>query len=695
MDLWVVAAAAGAGCLAKYWNLISKNGDGSCHSSLEDSCFETPGSPSYPFTFPKQARIDEFGKNVSLDKGALGENSSELNIVDGPFTGEVASNRGLSNEKMRHFQNYDKRDVLSLLNFAVSISPYDDNFRGVGGGVEQSSDIVGNHGLLLPDSSVEVVPIRSSSGHKTFLRAKGLSGRIVRPLSSLESCFMAQIYKEHAETEEYVFSSPSSLSTAARSLLVSNGSRIISRANNDLFSASVGSKDHRLHKEDGQVKDGNVFQVPSLPEIGFVNDAKRIKFNAFIGRSQRLSSSNDVLSGKRIIQCDATFLFSLGISFGMITSIMGNKREIDKLRELLKQSENLVQDLQEELEMKDSMTVKELHNENYGSQDTCDHSSYDKELNDFSPEKHIDNSPRIDSTESNDQKVEQSSESMSKIEAELEAELERLGLDMNASSLERKLSELVELDPDFVADFAQGELRDDMVSGNGFVDQKSSNDAIDPEPLPENYAVLPHELSLRLHEVIQSQLEQRVKELEIALENSQRKVLILESEHEEYFQKASYFTGDNEDCDPMSQPLILNLSGEALDAYNEAYEELIKINDSEETSPSGILDNDHKEGSSSHDWHMLGVQHDEANGSSTCSTFNGGMSREFSTSKVTMLEGQSSSMYELDGTEDESCGFDGEMEQQLIKQIVERTKKGSPVLKNAQRILYSMDEDKH
>lgn len=129
----------------------------------------------------------------------------------------------------------------------------------------------------------------------------------------------------------------------------------------------------------------------------------------------------------------------------MITSIMANKREIDKLRELLKQNENLVQDLQEELEMKDSMTVKELQNENYGSLDTLDHSSYDKELNEFSPEKHVDNSPRIDSKESYHQKVEQSLESMSKIEAELEAELERLGLDMNASSLEGKLSELVEV----------------------------------------------------------------------------------------------------------------------------------------------------------------------------------------------------------------------------------------------------------
>lgn len=240
---------------------------------------------------------------------------------------------------------------------------------------------------------------------------------------------------------------------------------------------------------------------------------------------------------------------------------------------------------------------------------------------------------------------------------------------------------LLQLDPEFVADFAQGELQANMVGGNDLVHSKSNEDASDQTPLPANYAVLPHELSLRLHEVIQSQLEQRVNELEIALENSQRKVWLLESKHEGYLQKASSFSkgSENDDCDLMSQPLILNLSGEALDAYNEAYEDLVKINDSEENSPLGIHDSsDHKEGSHSHDWHELGVEHSGANGSS----------------KVTMLEGHNSSIYDLDGTEDESCGFDdSEVEQQLIRQIVERAKKSSPVLKNAQRMLYSMDED--
>ncbi|KAJ1421819.1 hypothetical protein SESBI_13457 [Sesbania bispinosa] len=379
---------------------------------------------------------------------------------------------------------------------------------------------------------------------------------------------------------------------------------------------------------------------------------------------------------------------------------------MDKLRELLKQTGNLVQDLQEELEMKDSMTVKELHSENYGSQDTCDHSFCDKELSGFSPEKHMDNSPIIDCEESYDQKEKESSESMSKIEAELEAELERLGLNMNESSPERTLSELVELDPDFVADFAQGELQTDTIGGKDFV--YPNEDDSDAMICPMNYAVSPYELSLRLHEVIQSRLEERVEELEVALQNSQRKLQFMESEHEGHSQKyfpshgqASSLTKGNlltyDDCDPMTEPLVMNLSGEALSAYSDTYEELKKIDESHENSPLGTHTTDHNLGSSSYDWHVLGVQHCGANAPLTYSTFNEErLSRELSSGEVTMLEGQSSSIYELtDVTGDENCEYDYEVERQLIRQIVERTKKGSHGFQNARRILYSMDEDEH
>lgn len=141
---------------------------------------------------------------------------------------------------------------------------------------------------------------------------------------------------------------------------------------------------------------------------------------------------------------NGTVLFCIGISIGIISSFITNKSEVDKLRELLKQSENLVQDLQEELEMKDSLTVKELANENNESRDTHDNFISRRAVNEFLTEQ-CDSSTRDDGEDSHFQKAGENSECISKIEAELEAELERLGLNMNASTLERRLSEVVEV----------------------------------------------------------------------------------------------------------------------------------------------------------------------------------------------------------------------------------------------------------
>ncbi|RYQ85678.1 hypothetical protein Ahy_B10g105263 [Arachis hypogaea] len=683
MDFWFVAAAAGAGYLAKYWNSISKNGNDLCRLLSEDSYLKNPESQTCTFPFAKLARRDRFGKDVFMDRRA-----TDVNSLDQFFTTEVASDRGLDGEKL----NCD-RNLLSISNLHVLFSP-NGHFKDVEDGNEETLNFGENHGFLPPDSSAEGVGVPNAFRNKTSLRAKLLSGKIARPLNSIESCFMAQLYKEHEEMEKYVVCSPSSPYRYTRPFLVSDGSRIISRGNDISFSPSIGSKEYKLHEEACQVKDENVYGVPSLQEVGSLDDAKKIKFNAAGERNQRLSSSNNAFREKYIhTQHDAIFLFSLGVSFGILTSVMANKREMEELRELVNQTDNLIQDLQEELEMKDSMTVKELHNENYGSRDTFDHSCYRKELTGLSPGKR--NSPRMECGESCAQMEEDGLESMSKIEAELEAELERLGLEMNASSLESKMSELVEasinLDPNFVADLAQGELRADLFKEKEFVHTKSDDDAGDITPLPGEYAVSPHELTLRLHEVAESRLEERVKELEIALENSQRTVRFMELEHEGSSKRAqSSSNGGNmltyEACDPMVQPLILNLSGEALDAYNEAYEELINIGDCEENSPIDIHHNDHEDGSPSHDLHASGFQHSDAHDSGNCSAIDNG--------KLAILEEQSSSIYDLDVTEDESCSYD-ELETQLIRQIVERTKKGSSVFEDAQKTLYCMDEDEY
>lgn len=129
-------------------------------------------------------------------------------------------------------------------------------------------------------------------------------------------------------------------------------------------------------------------------------------------------------------------LFGIGVSIGILSSFLTNKHKVDKLNELLKQSENLVQDLQEELEMKDSLTVKELVVEDYESQDTQNDSFNSGPLHAFSPEEKRDNCHK----EYYDQKK-TDAESFSKIEAELAAELEMLELNMSS----RKLSNMVEV----------------------------------------------------------------------------------------------------------------------------------------------------------------------------------------------------------------------------------------------------------
>lgn len=112
-----------------------------------------------------------------------------------------------------------------------------------------------------------------------------------------------------------------------------------------------------------------------------------------------------------------------------MSNLIANKAEVEKLKDRLKESENLAQDLQEELEMKDSLTVKELVNDD-DSQDIHEGSNSHEKMNLFSNQADSGVPIRYNDEESvSSEKI----ESLSKIEAELEAELERLELSMKGS----------------------------------------------------------------------------------------------------------------------------------------------------------------------------------------------------------------------------------------------------------------------
>lgn len=694
MDLWVVGAAAAAGYIAKYWQNLSKHRASSLELSSGTSTCEKPETSSSPFhsLIRRKQAEDTLTNGRHFSDGGF----SDMYHLDGASDTEAPSTSSFG-ERIARVRTYDDCNVLSMSSLPPGFS-VNENLKENedGNGLNDNMD----------DNSGNPYTGELDSFHcsgKNSLRTKHSGSHVVKPFSSLDSCLMAQLYKEHARMEEYVLSALRSPSTIMKPLLITDGTQIISRADRDSLSAQIASDNNRWHKEE------IVCGVPPLPKIGFSDHLKKIKSKSGKRQIERWSSSQKHLQSPNGSH-DGTVLFCLGVSIGIISSLMVNGREVNQLKEDLKHTQNLVQDLQEELEMKDSLTVKQLANENNESQDTCDNSFHYRASNPHLLIQNVNDSMNNIGAVSYNENTEQSPESMSKIEAELEAELERLGLNMNPSGPPRRLSELVELDPDSTADFARGELRLDMVNRQAAAQSESNQDARGTSPTcSANYAVSPRELSLHLHEVIQSRLQERVKELETALQNSQRKVQLLESEHKNAQRLLSttelrYSSGEvspvvEGDFSCIDQPLVMNLSREALDAYNEAYEELNKMNESEEEdSLSGDFE-DNQAGLHLFDQRVSWGQNGRANGSFSLSSHNQEKTpNDLHTGPLKSSAEYGAGIEELlydRISEDENSDCDDEMEKQLIQQIVEKTKKGSPVVLNAQRLLFSVDDNEH
>lgn len=102
--------------------------------------------------------------------------------------------------------------------------------------------------------------------------------------------------------------------------------------------------------------------------------------------------------------------------------------------------------------------------------------------------------------------------------------------------------------------------------------------------------------------------------------------------------------------------MTINLRGDALDAYNEAYNVFTRLNSEEEdvAVAPGVMDINHQENSRSREHNFDWIENDRMN--------------------------------------DES---DDEMEKLLIRHIVEKAKKGSPAVLNVQRALFSLDDNEH
>ncbi|MFS7972159.1 putative protein POLAR [Helianthus anomalus] len=477
-----------------------------------------------------------------------------ITSVHGSFSDKPESPKQPSDKKWP-FRRLSKREGLKQDEVEVSRGIYGAKAASASEFDEEKYE--GSDGILEDVERGELVNELSTPRSRMCFRSRKIQRRTVRPLSSLESCVMA-----HVEMKEY----PSPSVQTVRPFFVTDGSNVINRVSVDA----------------------------DIVQIGYV-----------VKKQQSCSEEKNR-------SLDETLLVCLGMSFGILYSFMENKREVEKLNRLLKQKENLVQDLEEEIEMKDSLIMRELTLDDHKSR-VLDGDSFDGESPRSVSHEH-DNKDRVI--------IQEKHNSFSKIEAELEAELEMLELSMTSSNLERKISNLAELDPDFEAGVAEGELRGETLNDANEEDERGSTTTTHSA----YYAVSPRELSLRLHEVLQSQLEERIRELEAQIKVQNHKCW------------NGYSSSNAGDENHEDEPVVLNLSGEALEAYNEACNEFAKFDESDED-----------------------FDYDGDNGTPQ----NGGDEQDF---------------------DDDD---DDEMEKLLIKHIVEKARQGSPAVLNAQRAFSS------
>ena len=128
-------------------------------------------------------------------------------------------------------------------------------------------------------------------------------------------------------------------------------------------------------------------------------------------------------------------------------------------------------------------------------------------------------------------------------------------------------------------------------------------------------------------------------------------------------------------------PFIINMSGEALDLYIEAYEEFTKMTITDEGAPPETTYNSDKKELNPFHKNMLKGQDGDGTAnesSSQCDIIEEKWSRNLDHNNTGKSE---------DVDED-----DHEMGKLLIKQIVEKTRQGSSKVLNAQRMLKSMNK---
>ncbi|XP_075484398.1 uncharacterized protein LOC142524338 [Primulina tabacum] len=529
MDLWVVAAAAGAGYIAKnLQNLtVDKNED------LLEPALKYPGNVQLEsMNILQQIRYN------TCPLRRLEQNRAQED-------GELASSStGISGQRFSEFEDGERKTSRRL-------------------------------------------------GRGKFIRSSRSGLNVARPLISLENDLDYELSKDGEGFEQNMFGMFPSVSTS-RPLLVTDGIGLTTRSSSasSLALFDGGVEEGRRENIVGSKVRSTMFRSHSVDHIDSAVLPRKPKKSSGLAR---MSDSTDGVPHGLFDSSgpNGVLLFIMGMSIGILSAKTTSKREVDSMKLQLKQTHNLVQDLHDELNMKEMITVKEIVNEGYyqppRKSDTP--SSIREPI--ASPNKEAKELTKFDNFKAsydNDENL----KIRSKIEEELQAELEMLEHNISATALEN-ISYIVELDPDYEPDIAQGDLKPmmatetrDTLSESG---DKSTGTTTNVSQ-PPNYAVSPRELCFRLHELIESRLEARIKELEIALSNSENKVRVLGSQGIILGTRLPYSETEYS-CSPQSPinicehytadgSLVKNISSNSLDSIKEENGILLKATDNDQ-----------------------------------------------------------------------------------------------------------------
>ncbi|CAI9096459.1 OLC1v1032615C1 [Oldenlandia corymbosa var. corymbosa] len=489
MDLWVVAAAAGAGYLGKYWQnsslsekerLLLSSSKLSTHRSLES------------WKFLQQIREKTCPlKRLAREKAYEGVFQGQNYLFDqNEFDGDpdlAAFASASTSDRVKMVEDFRARWLKSFQKISAKKSSLHNT--------EPSSSCGFCKKKLHKNRSSKATALGKAEEYRRVLL-----GTMATEESQVEESLWPNIAED-----------PLRRTSSYNALDLREDTRRVSASNSfdsweDLSRRSISCDEICTCLSTSSTNDDT--EYVEVLEPGAETQGKEIDEAV-----QLPGKSNDLL------------LFLVGLTIGMLPTAASSKREMQKMNEKLEEAMTLVQDLKEELDMNENFTVKELMCNGSESPSSKTPSLFNQKLS-LSISQQEPQQVTSDSRKLADDEKSENALLMSRIEAELEAELERLQMSMD---LERR-SNFAQLD-------VQSEgYRIGSIKTNAFNRQydsdTESDEASDNMTRPPNYAVSPRELSIRLHELIESQLEARIKELETALQNNQHRFHSPESQRD-------------------------------------------------------------------------------------------------------------------------------------------------------------------